>query len=93
MSLVGPRPHAPDTRAEGRRFPDIVFGYAARHKVKPGITGLAQVRGFRGATETKEQVALRVASDLEYITRWSIWLDVAILFRTLLAVSRMYNAH
>jgi Undecaprenyl-phosphate glucose phosphotransferase len=92
MSFVGPRPHAPGTRAGGRRFDEVVANYAARHRVKPGITGLAQVRGWRGPTLTEDQILKRVESDLEYIERWSIWLDIAIVFRTLLAVVRMRNA-
>ncbi len=92
MSLVGPRPHAPGTTAAGRRFEQVVAGYAARHRVPPGITGLAQVRGFRGPTQAEEQLRQRLASDLEYIDRWSVWLDLVILARTLLAVVRMENA-
>jgi Undecaprenyl-phosphate glucose phosphotransferase len=92
MSFVGPRPHAPGTRAGGRLFPDVVANYAARHRVKPGLTGLAQVRGYRGPTLTEDHIVKRVESDLEYIERWSIWLDFAIIMRTLLAVARMRNA-
>jgi Undecaprenyl-phosphate glucose phosphotransferase len=92
MSFVGPRPHAPGTRAGGRLFPDVVANYAARHRVKPGLTGLAQVRGWRGPTLTEEQIVKRVESDLEYIERWSLWLDFTIILRTLLAVARMRNA-
>ena len=66
--------------------------YAARHQVKPGVTGLAQVRGWRGPTETEEKLVRRVDSDLEYIARWSLLLDAGILLRTLLAVVRMRNA-
>jgi lipopolysaccharide/colanic/teichoic acid biosynthesis glycosyltransferase len=93
MSFVGPRPHAPGTKAAGRRFEEVVARYAARHRVKPGLTGLAQVRGFRGATETEEKLVRRVESDLEYIESWSVWLDAAIIFRTLLVVARMRNAY
>jgi Undecaprenyl-phosphate glucose phosphotransferase len=92
MSIVGPRPHAPGTLAAGRPFQDVVARYAARHRVKPGLTGLAQVRGWRGPTETEEKLIRRVESDLEYIDSWSLWLDFAILLRTLLAVARMRNA-
>lgn len=92
MSFVGPRPHAPGTRAGGRLFEEVDARYAARHRVKPGLTGLAQVRDWRGPTETEEKLIRRVDSDLEYIERWSIWLDFAILVRTLLAVVRMRNA-
>ncbi len=92
MSIVGPRPHAPGTLAGGRPFEEVVARYAARHRVKPGLTGLAQVRGWRGPTETEEKLIRRVESDLEYIESWSLWLDFAILLRTLLAVARMRNA-
>jgi lipopolysaccharide/colanic/teichoic acid biosynthesis glycosyltransferase len=92
MSLVGPRPHAAGTRAGGIPFEQAVPGYAARHRVKPGLTGLAQVRGLRGATETRDKLVYRVASDLEYIENWSPWLDCLILLRTAGSVLRMTNA-
>ena len=92
MSFVGPRPHAPGTRAGSRRFDEVVANYAARHRVKPGLTGLAQVRGWRGPTVTEEQLVRRVESDLEYIETWSLWLDLKIILRTLLAVACMRNA-
>ncbi|MBV1798138.1 exopolysaccharide biosynthesis polyprenyl glycosylphosphotransferase [Siccirubricoccus sp. G192] len=92
MSFIGPRPHAPGTRAGGRPFEEVVAHYAARHRVKPGLTGLAQVRGWRGPTQTEEKLIRRVESDLEYIENWSLWLDVVILVRTLVAVARMRNA-
>lgn len=93
MSLVGPRPHAPRTLAGGVPFEDVVDCYSARHRVRPGLTGLAQVRGLRGQTDTEAQVRARVASDFEYIRGWSLWLDVAILFRTVGVVLKMHNAH
>ena len=93
MSFIGPRPHAPGTRAGGKRFDEVVSHYAARHRVKPGLTGLAQVRGWRGPTETEEKLIRRLESDLEYIENWSLWLDFVILLRTLLAVARMRNAY
>ncbi|WP_158292130.1 exopolysaccharide biosynthesis polyprenyl glycosylphosphotransferase [Paracraurococcus ruber] len=92
MSFIGPRPHAPGTRAGGRPFEEVMARYAARHRVKPGLTGLAQVRGWRGPTETEDKLIRRVESDLEYIETWSPWLDLMILVRTLLAVARMRNA-
>ncbi|SDB56284.1 exopolysaccharide biosynthesis polyprenyl glycosylphosphotransferase [Belnapia rosea] len=92
MSFIGPRPHAPGTRAGGRPFEEVAARYAARHRVKPGLTGLAQVRGWRGPTETEDKLLRRVESDLEYIDTWSPWLDFTILVRTLLAVARMRNA-
>lgn len=79
MSLVGPRPHAVQHDEEySRRIDD----YFARHNIKPGITGLAQVRGFRGETRDIEQMIQRVESDIEYINNWSLWLDLSILVRT-----------
>ncbi len=79
MSLVGPRPHAIQHDEEySRRIAD----YFARHNIKPGITGLAQVRGFRGETRDIEQMIQRIESDIEYINNWSLWLDLSILVRT-----------
>ena len=92
MSIVGPRPHAPGTRAGSKLFEEVTPLYAARHRVKPGLTGLAQVRGWRGPTETEEKLIRRVESDLEYIENWSPWLDIAIILRTLVAVACMRNA-
>ena len=92
MSLVGPRPHAPSTRAGGRLFSDVVQSYAARHKVKPGITGWAQVCGWRGETDTEEKLVKRFEHDLHYIENWSIWLDLYILVRTVGAVLLPRNA-
>ncbi|WP_166359501.1 undecaprenyl-phosphate glucose phosphotransferase [Pseudomonas akapageensis] len=82
MSLVGPRPHAIQHDAQ---YSKGIAEYFARHNIKPGITGLAQVRGFRGETKDMEQMALRVDSDIEYINNWSLWLDFVILVRTLFA--------
>jgi exopolysaccharide biosynthesis polyprenyl glycosylphosphotransferase len=93
MALVGPRPHAPGTRAAGRLFHEVVPHYAARHRVRPGLTGLAQVRGLRGETDTEEKLERRVESDLEYIERWSVALDLVIVLRTAIAVLRMKNAY
>jgi lipopolysaccharide/colanic/teichoic acid biosynthesis glycosyltransferase len=92
MSLVGPRPHAPGTCAGGRPFEQISPLYMARHHMRPGMTGLAQVRGWRGETETEDKLLRRVDSDLEYIATWSLWLDLVILARTL-AMVRMCNAY
>ncbi len=92
MSLVGPRPHASSTRAGGRLFSDVVQSYAARHKVKPGITGWAQVCGWRGETDTEEKLIKRFEHDLYYIDNWSIFLDFYILIRTIGAVLFPKNA-
>ena len=83
MSLVGPRPHALGSTAGGALFWEVVDGYWSRHSVKPGITGLAQTRGLRGATSSREDLEMRVASDLEYINHWSIWLDLKLILKTL----------
>jgi polysaccharide biosynthesis protein PslA len=93
MSLVGPRPHAPGTRAGGTAFEMVTPHYAARHCVRPGITGLAQVRGWRGATETEQLLLRRVESDLEYIDTWSLWLDIGILARTVVSLFAARNAY
>lgn len=84
MSVVGPRPHALLTRTEGRDLWDIADGYAARHRVKPGLTGLAQVSGCRGELDTVEKVQKRVEYDIDYIDSWSTWLDIKIILRTAL---------
>ena len=87
MSLVGPRPHAIQHDEEySRRIAD----YFARHNIKPGITGLAQVRGFRGETKDIEQMIQRVEADIEYINNWSLWLDLSILLRTTAAFTGKY---
>ncbi len=92
MSLVGPRPHAASTRAGGRLFSDVVLSYAARHKVKPGITGWAQVCGWRGETDTEEKLVKRFEHDLYYIENWSIGFDFYILLRTAAVVILQKNA-
>ena len=84
MSLVGPRPHAPNTKAGDQLFHDAVADYALRHRVKPGITGWAQVNGWRGETRTLEQIEQRVAHDLYYIDNWSLRLDIKIIMLTAL---------
>jgi exopolysaccharide biosynthesis polyprenyl glycosylphosphotransferase len=83
MSLVGPRPHAPETQVEGINFENAVKLYQLRHRVKPGITGLAQIRGQRGETREIGMLEQRLASDLEYIQSWSLWLDISILLQTI----------
>ena len=82
MSLVGPRPHAYGAKAADRLYEEVVRRYPARHRVLPGITGLAQVRGFRGNTEAESDIVNRVESDIEYIDRWTLALDIQILLRT-----------
>jgi len=90
MSIVGPRPHAV---AHNEQYRKLVSGYMLRHKVKPGITGLAQIRGYRGETDTLEKMARRVESDLEYIRSWSIWLDIKILILTVFKGFTHKNAY
>lgn len=80
MSIVGPRPHAV---AHNEEYRGQVPGYMLRHKVKPGITGWAQVNGFRGETDTLEKMEKRVAFDLDYIRHWSLWLDLKIILLTI----------
>ena len=79
MSLVGPRPHA---LQHDEQYSEGVDDYYARHNIKPGITGLAQVRGYRGETKEIDQMTKRIESDIEYINNWSVWLDMSILIRT-----------
>ena len=82
LSLVGPRPHATQAKAADKLYDDVVDGYFARHKVKPGITGWAQINGWRGETDTREKIQRRVEHDLYYIENWSIWFDIYILIMT-----------
>jgi lipopolysaccharide/colanic/teichoic acid biosynthesis glycosyltransferase len=81
MSLVGPRPHPLNAKANGDFYGKVVANYQARHRVKPGITGLAQVLGWRGPTDTHAQIEQRVANDLRYISAWSFF-QTLILVRT-----------
>ena len=83
MSLVGPRPHAPKAKADGRLYADIVPDYLRRYRVRPGLRGWAQVNGYRGETDTEETLRGRVAYDFAYIRRWSLLLDLRILLRTI----------
>ncbi len=86
MSLVGPRPHALGSLAGSALFWEVTENYWLRHALKPGITGLAQVRGFRGATEREEDLEQRLRCDLEYAGNWSLWLDFIILLKTIRVV-------
>ncbi|MET3116437.1 putative colanic acid biosynthesis UDP-glucose lipid carrier transferase [Undibacterium sp. GrIS 1.8] len=90
MSLVGPRPHAVEHNELYRK---LVDGYMLRHKIKPGITGWAQVNGFRGETETLEKMQSRVDYDLYYIQHWSVWLDIVIMWRTVSVLFGDKNAY
>ncbi len=90
MSLVGPRPHA---SAHNEQYRTLIDGYMLRHKVKPGITGLAQVNGWRGETETLEKMEMRIAFDHRYIREWTLWMDIQILLQTALVVFKQENAY
>jgi Undecaprenyl-phosphate glucose phosphotransferase len=87
MSLVGPRPHATMMRVGDKFYFDAVRGYAARHRVKPGITGLAQVRGLRGEIATTERAKQRVEYDIYYIENWSPLLDIRIMIETIIKIA------
>jgi lipopolysaccharide/colanic/teichoic acid biosynthesis glycosyltransferase len=82
MSLVGPRPHALGSLAGVERFWEVDQRYWHRHSLKPGITGLAQVRGLRGATHEREDLVRRLQADLEYLNEWTLWRDIAIVAAT-----------
>lgn len=90
MSIVGPRPHAV---AHNEQYRKLIKGYMLRHKVKPGITGWAQVNGLRGETETLDKMEARIHFDLDYLRNWSLWLDLWIIARTVKVVLKRDNAH
>lgn len=93
LSLVGPRPHATQAKADNALYQEAVEGYYARHRVKPGITGWAQVNGWRGETDTVEKIQRRVEHDLFYIENWSLLLDLYILLRTPFALVNTDQAY
>jgi putative colanic acid biosynthesis UDP-glucose lipid carrier transferase len=90
MSIVGPRPHAV---AHNEQYRKLIDGYMIRHKVKPGITGWAQVNGFRGETETVDKMRKRVEHDLDYLRNWSVSLDLWIMVKTFITVWKDRNAY
>jgi Undecaprenyl-phosphate glucose phosphotransferase len=90
MSIVGPRPHA---NAHNEYYRKLIKGYMVRHKVKPGITGWAQVNGFRGETETLDKMENRVNYDLDYLKYWSLWMDLKIIALTVALVLKRKNAY
>lgn len=90
MSIVGPRPHA---LVHDEQFSSMLEDYANRHQVKPGITGLAQVKGFRGETRTPDCIKDRVDQDIAYVRSWSLWLDIKIIVKTITVVVTGENAH
>ena len=85
MSLVGPRPHAV---AHNEQYRKLIKGYMIRHKVRPGITGLAQVNGCRGETSKLEEMQRRVAYDIDYLRHWTVLLDLKILWSTVMMMLR-----
>jgi Undecaprenyl-phosphate glucose phosphotransferase len=93
LSLVGPRPHAVNAQAEERLYDEAVDGYFARHRVKPGITGWAQINGWRGETDTSEKIQNRVEHDLYYIENWSLLFDLYIVARTPFALMKTEHAY
>jgi putative colanic acid biosynthesis UDP-glucose lipid carrier transferase len=90
MSIVGPRPHAV---AHNEMYRGLIKSYMVRHKVKPGITGWAQVNGFRGETESLEKMEGRIRCDLDYLRNWSLRLDLLIIFRTIRLVFKDASAY
>ena len=93
LSLVGPRPHAVGANTQNKLWEEVVDGYFARHRVRPGITGWAQINGWRGEVDTPEKLQGRVEHDLYYIENWSLLFDVYILARTPFALLRAENAY
>ena len=93
LSLVGPRPHAVTAAAHDRLFAEVVDGYFARHRVKPGVTGWAQINGWRGEIDNDEKIKRRTAFDLYYIENWSLLFDLKILFLTPLRLLNTENAY
>jgi Undecaprenyl-phosphate glucose phosphotransferase len=93
LSLVGPRPHALKAKAEDKLYYNVVDGYFARHRVKPGVTGWAQISGWRGETDTEEKIQRRVEHDLYYIENWSVMFDLYICMLTPFALLKGENAY
>ncbi|MCU0886167.1 MAG: undecaprenyl-phosphate glucose phosphotransferase [Beijerinckiaceae bacterium] len=93
LSLVGPRPHAAHAKAQEQLYDQVVDGYFARHKVKPGITGWAQINGWRGETDTEDKIQRRVEHDLYYIENWSVLFDLYILVMTPVSLLKTENAY
>jgi Undecaprenyl-phosphate glucose phosphotransferase len=93
LSLVGPRPHAVQGKLQSRLFDEAVDGYFARHRVKPGITGWAQINGWRGEITNEEKIQKRVEFDLYYIENWSVLFDIVILLKTPFALLKSENAY
>ncbi|TPW31909.1 undecaprenyl-phosphate glucose phosphotransferase [Pararhizobium mangrovi] len=93
LSLVGPRPHAVDGQTDFGLYTEVVDGYFARHRVKPGVTGWAQINGWRGPTDTDEKIRQRTAFDLDYIENWSLFFDLKILLLTPIRLLNLNEAY
>lgn len=93
LSLVGPRPHAVAAQSHNMLYNEVVDGYFARHRVKPGVTGWAQINGWRGEMDTDEKIRMRTEYDLDYIENWSLWFDLKILFLTPVRLLNTENAY
>jgi exopolysaccharide biosynthesis polyprenyl glycosylphosphotransferase len=93
LSLVGPRPHAVAAQSHSRLFNEVVDGYFARHRVKPGVTGWAQINGWRGEIDNDEKIRMRTEYDLAYIENWSLWFDLKILLLTPVRLLNTENAY
>src|SRR5690606_38233919 len=93
LSLVGPRPHAIAARSYNLLYNDVVDGYFARHRVKPGVTGWAQINGWRGEMDTDEKLRMRTEFDLYYIENWSLLFDLRILLMTPISLLRTKSAY
>ncbi|MDX3928683.1 MAG: undecaprenyl-phosphate glucose phosphotransferase [Shinella sp.] len=93
LSLVGPRPHAIQAQSHDRKYVDVVEGYFARHRVKPGVTGWAQINGWRGEIDHDDKIRYRTEFDLYYIENWSLWMDLKILFLTPIRLLNTENAY
>ncbi len=91
LSIVGPRPHALQAKANNQLYYEAVEGYFARHRVKPGMTGWAQINGWRGETDTVDKLMQRVSHDLYYIENWSLWLDLKIVLMTPISLIKNRN--
>ena len=93
LSLVGPRPHAVSAQSHNKLYHEVVDGYFARHRVKPGVTGWAQINGWRGEIDSDEKIRMRTEYDLAYIENWSLWFDLKILLLTPLRLLNTENAY
>lgn len=93
LSLVGPRPHAITAQSHNKLYHEVVDGYFARHRVKPGVTGWAQINGWRGEIDSDEKIKMRTEYDLHYIENWSLWLDLKILLLTPVRLLNTENAY